>query len=152
MRLWLILLGATLGVALILWGGAREGEAEEAEATPYSPGTDELVLYQGYLEERVKAVCESVEGVGNVTVIVTLSGGFEAVYATEYPDGNEEYVIIGSGSNATALFLSRSAPGIAGIGIVCNGGADASVQKELTALISAAFHVPTNRIYVTKGR
>ena len=151
LRLWLIVLGAAVGVALILWGGAREDETPAQEATLYSPADDELVLYQGYLEERVKAICESVEGVSNVTAIVTLRGGFSSVYATEYPNGNEEYVILGSGSNATALFLSRSAPEIAGIGIVCRGGSGSAVQKELTALISAAFHLPSNRIYITEG-
>lgn len=151
-RLWLILLGAALGVGLLLWGGAREESTEGVADIPYSPNDDELVLYQSYLEERVKAVCESVEGVSNVTAIVTLSGGFSSVYATEHPDGNEEYVIIGSGSNASALFLSRSAPEIAGIGIVCRGGSDSRIQKELTALLGACFHIPSNRIYVTEGR
>ncbi|MBQ2734812.1 MAG: hypothetical protein IJF33_03175 [Clostridia bacterium] len=151
LRFWLIVLGAAVGVALILWGGAQEQGETVEEAEPYSPNEDELVLYQGYLEERVKAICESVEGVSNVTAIVTLSGGFSSVYATQYPDGNEEYVIIGSGSNATALFLSRSAPEIAGIGIVCRGGSSSAIQKELTALIAASFHLPSNRIYVTEG-
>lgn len=150
-RLWIIVIGAIVGVALLLFGGAREQPTETAEPSPYSPSEDELVLYQSYLEGRVKTLCESVNGVSGVTAIVTLAGGFEEVYATEYPNGNEEYVILGSGSNATALYLSRSAPQIAGIGIVCHGGSSPSVQKELIALISASFHVSSNRIYVTEA-
>jgi stage III sporulation protein AG len=80
-----------------------------------------------------------------------LEGGFQSVYATEYQNGNESYVIVGSGSSAKPLFLSREAPQIAGVGIVCRGGNSASVRHELTILISAAFPVPSNRIYVTES-
>lgn len=152
LKVWIIVIGAVVGIALILLGGsgARDAPMEE-QGTVYTPSEDEMVLYQGYLEERVKALCESVEGVGNVTAIVTLSGGFESVYATELIDGNEEYVIIGNGSSATALFLSRKAPEIAGVGIVCHGGASANARQELISLVSATFHIPTNRIYVTQA-
>lgn len=150
-KTWLILIGAVLGVILIFFGSNVEKAENDTVQKVYSPDEDELILYQKYLEERVKSICESVHGVQNVTAIVTLAGGFESVYATEERDGNEEYVIIGSGSGAGALFLSRNAPAIAGIGIVCHGGDDAAVRQELTALISAAFHVSTNRIYVTSA-
>ena len=150
-QLWLILIGAIVGVALILFGSSNQTKEEEPAQKLYSPTEDELVLYQNYLEERVKVLCESVEGVSGVTAVVTLSGSFESVYATELSDGNEEYVIIGSGSNATALFLSRSAPEIAGIGIVCYGGSNVSVRRELISLISATFHLPSNRIYITEA-
>ena len=150
-RLWLIVVGALVGVALLLFSGVQETREEETQPERYDPREDELVQYQTYLETRVKSICESVNGVSGVTAIVTLSGGFEAVYATEYPDGNEEYVILGSGSNATALYLTRAAPEIVGIGIVCRGGSSLAVQKELIALISASFHLPSNRIYVTEA-
>ena len=150
-RLWIILIGALLGVSLLLFGGntAKKTDDTQKEST-YSPTEDEMVLYQSYLESRVKTLCESVSGIENVTVIVTLSGGFESVFATEMIDGNEEYVIVGSGSSAEALFLSREAPSIVGVGVVCGKGASASAKQELIGLISAALNVPTNRIYITQ--
>ena len=146
--LWLI---AAAGALLLLLGG-MELSKPDTEETPakYSPEEDELVLYQQYLEERIESLCESLAGVGDVTAVVTLSGGFTSEYATEWIDGNEEYVILGSGSSASALFLSRHAPDIAGIGIVCRQSCSESTRAELISLIGAAFHVPTNRIYVTR--
>ena len=152
LKAWIIVIGAVVGIALILLGGSgARDEPEETAETVYSPTEDELVLYQSYLEERVKTLCESVEGIGEVTAIVTLSSGFESVYATELIDGNEEYVIVGSGSSASALFLSRKAPEIAGIGVVCHGGTSTGARQELISLISATFHISTNRIYVTQA-
>ena len=151
LRLYLLLGCGVLGILLILFGSSTKTAEKTSTETPYSTSTDELVIYQDYLEKRIKTLCESVSGVRNVTVVVTLSGSFESVYATEWPDGNEEYVILGSGYSASPIYLSRSAPEIAGIGIVCSGGANDNVKRELISLLSATFHISSNRIYVAEA-
>ena len=151
LRLYLLLGCGLLGVLLILFGSSEKKAPSSPTDSPYSTSTDELVIYQDYLESRIKKLCESVSGVKNVTVVVTLSGSFESVYATEWPDGNEEYVILGSGSSASPIYLSRSAPEIAGIGIVCSGGSNDNIRRELIALLSATFHISSNRIYITEA-
>ncbi len=150
-RLWLLLLVSAVGILLILFGGGSKTDTREEEAKPYSTSSDEMLIYQHYLEERVEALCRSVRGVGNVTVAVNLSDSFTSVYATELRDGNTEYVILGSGASASALYLTRGAPEIAGIGIVCTGGGDATVRRELISLLSAAFDLGTNRIYIAEA-
>ena len=116
---------ALIGILLILFGG-QIGKSEKEEASAEKPSAvsaqEELEVYQTYIEGRVKSLCESVSGVDNVTVAVTLDGGFEEIYAKEFSNGNETYVVLGSGSNASALYLSREAPEITGIGVVCRGG------------------------------
>ena len=152
---WLLpAVGALLGILLLLWGGNMEKSPNNADSSAEQISTpqSELDAYQIYLEGRVRTLCQSVEGVDNVTVAVTLTGCFEEIYATEWIDGNEEYVIIGSGSSASALYLSRNAPEIAGIGVVCRGGGNTDVRRELLALLSATFHVPANRIYITEAK
>lgn len=150
-KLLLLVLGAVVGLFLLLWGGSSQKEEAEVTATPYDLGTDELVIYQNYLEKEIRTLCESVKGVSNVTVAVTLSGSFESVYATEWQGDNEQYVIIGSGSSASALYLTRSAPSIAGIGIVCRGGGSDSVRNELIPLLAATYHVSSHRIYIAEA-
>ena len=151
LRLYLLLGCGLLGILLIVFGSSGKKAEQSNVEKPYSTAEDELIIYQDYLEERIKTLCESVSGVKNVTVVVTLSGSFESVYATEWPDGNEEYVILGSGSSAAPIYLSRSAPEIAGIGIVCSGGANDNVRRELISLLSATFHISSNRIYITEA-
>ena len=151
LRLYLLLGCGVLGILLILFGSSTKTPQNSDENSPYSTSTDELVIYQDYLEARIKTLCESVSGVRNATVVVTLSGSFESVYATEWPDGQEEYVILGSGSSASPIYLSRSAPEIAGIGIVCSGGANDNVRRELISLLSATFHISSNRIYIKEA-
>ena len=150
-KLCLLLACAVIGVVLILVGSSTQGAESTTEQQPYTTEADEVVIYQNYLEERIRSLCESVNGVSKVTVALTLSGGFESLYATEYHDGNEEYVLLGSGANAKALYLGRSAPTITGIGIVCRGATE-SARYELISLLAATFHISTNRIYVTEAR
>jgi stage III sporulation protein AG len=152
----LLLIGvALIGILLIVFGG-QIGKSEKKEASAEPPGAvgaqEELEAYQSYIEDRVKSLCESVKGVENVTVAVTLSGGFEEIYAKEISNEKESYVILGSGSNASALYLSRKAPEITGIGVVCRGGGNDNVRQELLSLLSAAFKVPANRIYITESK
>ena len=153
LKLILLIGGALVGILLLLFGGSTDNPSNELPQQSYSlTPQEELDAYQIYLEGRVRNLCQSVDGVDHVTVAVTLSGGFEEIYATEWIDGNEEYVIIGSGSNASALYLSRNAPEIAGIGMVCQGGGNPDVRCELLSLLSAAFRVPANRIYITETK
>lgn len=149
-HLWIILAVAAIGIVFILVGGNLSAQEKDDTPSVYTPSEDELLTYQTYLENRVRGLCESVSGVSNVHVIVTLAGGFESVYATELEEDGEKYVILGSGSSAEALFLSRSAPKIIGIGIVCTGGGNANVRRELTSLLCAALDISSTRIYVTE--
>jgi len=151
-RLALIILGGVVGIFLLLIGNTEKKQEFTDSSNTYDTASDELVIYQSYLEGRIKDLCESVNGVQNVKVAVTLSGSFESVYATEWPDGEEQYVVLGSGSSASALYLTRSAPDIAGIGIVCRGGGSERVRCELISLLAATFRVNTNRIYVTEAK
>lgn len=152
-RLLLIVAGAVAGILLLVFGGNLFPASEEKNDVPQEPSAqEELVQYQSYLENRVKTLCESVNGVSGVTVVVTLSGNFEEIYATELVDGNQEYVIVGSGSNASALHISRLAPEIAGIGVVCHGGGNTDIRQELTTLLCASFHIPSNRVYIVEAK
>lgn len=149
---WLLLLGVIIGVALLFLGNRETASQNESSTTAYVLAQDEIIIYQSYLEEKVAGLCASVDGVGKVTVIVTLEGGFSSEYAVEYKDGSEEYVTVGSGASQNGLFLTRRLPKISGIGVVCQGGLNPTVQRELTALLSAALGVSSNRIYVTAAR
>ena len=152
-RLAIALVGLLLGAALLFWGN-RAGTAGEDTVLSEPPDQARSVEeYRLRLEERMEAICAQVAGVGSVEVVVTLEGGFEYVYATDtrITSGGETrtYITVGSGSSATLVYVTEKAPAITGIGVVCTGGMDPAVRKEVTALLSAAFGVGSNKIYVT---
>ncbi len=146
-----IILGAAVGLLLLLWGSFGGGGDEASNISD----TDEIAAYCVYLEEQAVRLCESVHGVSDVTVALTLEGGFEQVYAADRTVSGGiqsiEHVKLGSGNGAELCAVSISAPKVMGIGVTCKGGRNDSVRAELTALLSAAFGVGANKIYITEA-
>ncbi len=152
-RLFLLIGAALLGIFLLLLGGGAFGTTDSKEASEADRSAEEELLdYRNDLESRIRILCESVRGVEDVRVILTLDGGYESVYATEERDGDLRYVIVGSGASAEGLLLSCAAPTVAGVGVVCAGGDDPTVRRELTALLAATLRIPSNRIYITGSK
>lgn len=151
--IWILLAGG-LGVLLLILGGIGIGEkgADEESETPLSLDAS---AYARQVEEEIVRICSCVRGAGTVRVAVTLKGGYRAVYATDSQNSGGGYknstVLIGSGSSEGAVLICYENPEIGGIGIVCMGASDPSVRDTVISLVSAAFDVGVNKIYVAAG-
>ena len=142
----LLMAGAVLGIALLLYGGSGE-KKKEKEAKGDS---DALIAYRESVEKKIDALCSRVNGVSDVSVAISLESGFEYVYAQNEAKG--DYVVIGSGSSESAVRVTEIPPRIAGVGIVCKGGGNPVIQRELIRLISAAYGINSSRIYITGAK
>ena len=111
--------------------------------------------YEEETEQKVKELCRGVRGVGEVTVMVSLKGGYKNVYAMDAQSSSggyrSEIVKVGSGSNQNGIITGYENPEISGVGIVCTGGDDARVKGEIVSLVSAALDISTNKIFVAAG-
>ncbi|MCR5682696.1 MAG: hypothetical protein K6G29_09635 [Clostridiales bacterium] len=117
---WILLLLALMGAALLLLGGLL-GDRGGASSD-----------YAGYLEERARNLCLSIDGVEEAEVFLTLDEpAAKTVSAGMFGD---------SGESVT--------PGVRGIAVVCTGGDLPRVRATVTELLSAALAVPTNHIRV----
>ena len=147
----LLLLLALLGILLMLL--SRCGENKAGAQTQSEPSALDPALYAEQIEEKVEALCNKIDGVSSAHAVVTLKGGYRAIYATDAQYGSSvnksETVLIGSGSSEKALLIGYENPEIAGIGIVCSGGDDAYVRAEIISMISAAFDLGSNKIFVS---
>ncbi len=151
----LLIMGALVGVALLIFGGGldigsggKEGQIDAAEH-----GSAEE--YAKMLEARVAEICSQVKGAGEVSVFVSLKGGYRTVYAYDAQSGSygykSEIVMSGSGSDKQAVITAYENPEIAGVGIVCRGAADDGVKNRIISLVAAALNVSTNKIFVAVG-
>lgn len=140
---WLI--GALIAVgAVLLILGSLPGKKDSA-----SPGDSaELLAYAESLEERIAALCEEVEGVSDVSVLLTLDGSTEHVYAenSTYSGGN--YVVISVGGEERMVLVREIYSSVRGIAVVCRGGEDIAVRRTLTELLSCALGVPISKISI----
>lgn len=141
-----------LGIILLLYGSGIFVEKPTGQKK-----ADQHELLEQYiknLEDSIAHLCSNVAGVSDVRVAVTLASGFEYVYATDSktrPDGSTEikYITIGSGSSEVVVYITEKLPEIAGVGIVCRGDSDPAIQQKLMALVSTAYNIKTNKIYIT---
>ena len=141
----LVLILAVAGVLLLLFG-STSFSTESAKTVDLFADTES---YRKALEEELTALCEQVRGAGKVHLLLTLDGTEEAVYARdERQNGGTDYVV--SGGNG--LLLYRKHPAVLGVALACTGGSDPTVRAELTALLSAALNIGSNRIYIAAAQ
>lgn len=145
---------AAVGILLLVLPGnlttAKKSDSDE----------ERLMEYTLSLEEKIAELCSRVNGVSNVSVSVYFDTGFETVYAYDEEskatsngiNSEKKYVTIGSGNDETMVTVVERMPNICGIAIVCTGGGDKMIRLELISLISSAYGVPSNKIYVTEGK
>ncbi|MBQ3063526.1 MAG: hypothetical protein IJC99_01820 [Clostridia bacterium] len=145
-KLWVLIGIGTIGILLLIVGAAGSSKSSKVSDDSLGTRAAELDTYKKALEKEIETLCESVVGVSDCTVMVTLANGYKVGYTTEE---NGAPATVGSGSSEEALFDSLSPPTVAGVGIVCRGGRDAQVQQLLTELVSTALGISSARVFVT---
>lgn len=135
--------GALLGVILLLAGGTRSDTptAQTVEVT-------DTEAYVQAMEEKIRELCRRVEGVGEVSVAVSLESGWRRTYGKE----SGSYLSVASLSGSGQVCLSEEPPVIGGIAIVCDGGGDPEVRQRLINLLRAAYGIGSNKIYVAPAQ
>ena len=120
------LLGWLLGVGLLVFSGFAE------EKTPATQGEEARLMeaYSATEEARLARLCQGVAGVGRVEVGIYFSGEVTVKYA--------------SGKQ-----VSEVSPEVVGVVVVCDGGNNDLVKRELTALIAALYDLPSNHIHIS---
>ena len=119
-----------------------------------------LEEYSQSIEKKIADMCSNVSGVSNVKVTVYFDSGFETIYAyneeskssSTGTNSEKKYVTIGSGNDESMVCVLERMPNICGVAIVCKGGGNPLVSSQLTNLISSAFGVPKNKIYIAEGK
>lgn len=118
--------------------------------------------YCEYLEDKVQEIVESIEGAGETKVMITLSETTEYVYATNGKDtrksdensddstNENDYVIIDDNNNDAGLLIKTIEPKVRGVAVVCEGGNDSAVQRQIYSAVSAVLNISTSRISISK--
>ena len=133
---------------------------------------DESMEYCLALETRIEEILSAMEGVGNVQAMVTVSSSREMIVEKDEPvnratvtesDGNGgnrstnessfEYETIyqtDSEGNKIPYVVKQIEPEIQGITVVAQGGGNAMIQKNISDVLEALFHIDAHKIKVVK--
>ena len=187
---WLILLAVRM-IILILTFPSGSGMAAKVERTAESknqtalqkgivtePADGEAAAvagadrtYEEQLEARVKKILKTVDGVGQVEVMIVLKSSEEKVLrvdkdssdsSTEEKDSSggtrkissaelkESTILTGSGENTSPIVEKEIRPEIEGIVISAQGGGSPTVKAEISSAMEALFNLPPHKIKVLK--
>lgn len=154
-----VLLGVC-GMALILLSGLLPHDRKTTQDVTVSAVEFSEAEYAAEMENRLQTLLSRMEGVGSVTVMVTVSGTAEQVYAEEVNAAQSEksrqsqnaYVIMKSGGTETPLVSRTKYPQIAGVAVLCSGGGSAAVQERVMRAVSTVLGIAVSDIYVGQQR
>ncbi len=112
--------------------------------------------YETQLEERLTAMLSRMEGVGTVSVMVTVKGSTEQIFAEEVKESAGEHnnqtqhapVITKQDGDETALISRTEYPDIHGVAILCTGGDNAVIREQVCNAVSTILGIPVSHIYV----
>lgn len=170
-----------LVIAIPLDGGKQKSTEKEEAARKDDSGkkkeetkqfADESMEYCLALEERIEDLLESMDGVGRVQAMVTVTASREMIVEKDEPvsrstvtetDGNGgsrstnessyEYETIfetDSEGNKVPYVVKQIEPEIQGITVVAQGGGNALIQKNISDVLMALFHIDAHKIKVVK--
>ncbi len=127
--------------------------------------------YEEQLESRVKKILKSVDGVGQVEVMIVLKSSKEKILrvdkntsdsSTDEKDSSggtrkitskeqqESTILTGSGENTAPIVEKEISPEIEGIIISAQGGGSPTVKAEISSAMEALFNLPPHKIKVLK--
>lgn len=150
----LIPVAALICIIMIVLFTSVYSDAENInETTTLSVNVD----MQTEIQQKLEKIISKIDGVGNVSVMITYSSSGENVYAQnsksenngDKQSVNSEIVLHESPEgNDEGLIVSVKNPDISGVAVVCDGGHSLKIKSEITELVTRLFGIGADRVYV----
>ena len=163
---------ADSGGCMAGWGksgktsGQTEASVEKKQETSYNYADQ----YAAVMESRLKSMLESVEGAGEVKVMITLKNNGEQVVekdrtysenktgqgeqsgqtTTNNNISRSESTVYSSSNGGSPYVVKQIEPEIEGVLVAAQGGGDETVVNEITYAVQVLFDVPVHKIKVVK--
>jgi len=185
------LIMALLGVLLLVIAWPAQKEEEESKSSLSDSESDMLDIqyntgggagetgadgcvvsnYAAYLEDSLEQLLSTVDGVGQVQVMVTLEDGGEKIIEKDYTtsrQGTTEVDSAGGSRNTTDISEQESTvfvsdgnsdepfirqvkyPRVSGVVVSAEGGGNAQTVQKITRAIQALFGIEAHKIIIVK--
>ncbi len=149
----LLLIGVIAGLILI-FAGTSEKKTPESQLPNLYDQLEVTDKYISDLEIRIKHILSQMDGISNVSVIITADSCAETVYAQNgrYEGGSlseKEYVIIDRNGSDEPIIIKLVYPKVRGVAVVCYGGSNPINQEKISKLIASLLDISQNQVYVS---
>lgn len=108
--------------------------------------------YISYLENKLEKLLETMSGVGEVQVMITLQDDGTSVVdkdSSVSEKESQESTVIFSEEDSTKPFVTQQLnPGVEGVVVVAQGADTPGVSTDITECVMALFHVEAHKVKV----
>lgn len=163
---WLILFLVGILLLVIAIPTSEKKTSTTSERTTDTSSTSDSD-YVSKLERQLEEVLQNVQGVGEVSVMITISSSSEKIVekdeetsvqtssdggteSSTSTDRRESSVYSGSSGEESPYVVKEISPQIAGVLVVAEGGDNAVVIESITEAVQALFGIETHKIKVMK--
>lgn len=156
-KLWILGILALVSVFLLIFGNTLSEDRENVTVEDASFSGGSLI---SDAEDDLEHLLSSMDGVGEVDVIIRYEGDIRESYAyneeysrSEKEDGSsestekKEMVLIDG--NGEPVVTERVYPSVSGVVVAAEGAAVDGIRERLLDAVSSYFHIGKNRIEVT---
>lgn len=154
-----IILGLAAGLILLVISVIPQPDRSET-ASKSNTGNAQIHMETEYIENKLAALIGKLDGVAEVSVMVTLDSSSEYIYASYQSvkentsggskDAQKEITLAPDGNGAQIPVLVKEIiPKIRGVAIVCRNSSGSGAELDIINLAATALGVPTNKVYVT---
>ena len=110
--------------------------------------------YEKLLEKKLEGILERMDGVGEVSVMITLSDDGTRIVdkdTKETSESIEKTTVIYDDEDASVPYVtSTDKPTVSGVLVVAQGGGNPRVNNDISNAVSALFDVPMHKIKIAK--
>ncbi len=152
----LILVGLLLAVVAIpVDDREKRGNQELKQTEQGEEETEAATDYESRMEQKLEELLGSVEGVGNVRVMLTFEGTGERKVEKDTSltaDSQQEetvYEEYGS-SERTPYVTSETNPQVEGVLVIAQGGGNSRIKQEIIEAAQALFGIEAHKIKIMK--
>lgn len=113
---------------------------------------DEVGLYVSGLEDRLEKTLSEIDGVGKVSVVITVSSGMETVLAVKKTETEKNGVIEREETpilvNGKTVTVTEKYPEITGVLIVCEGAGNIITLSRIQNAVTSVLGVQLNKVEI----
>ncbi|MCL1866652.1 MAG: hypothetical protein FWF82_04510 [Oscillospiraceae bacterium] len=127
-----IIFGAFLLIILVFVSDLASGTGKSPKSGTVMSQEVDFEVYEKQIEQKLRTAISAIDGVGDLTVAVTLDSLCETVYSDK-------------GTNVRTVIT----PKVRGVAIVCDGGGNPVVKQKVIELVSRMLGIGSTKISVT---
>lgn len=154
-----LILLALAGILLISSSYFESVGHDEKEITTLE-NNSQSVEYEKTIEDEIKKMIESIDGISNVQVMVTLKSGKEKILQEDTDSNTNEKgdksvkrttVILNQNGGDSPYVIKEIYPKIEGVAITASGAQLSKKSAEIINMIATLFDIPLHKISVIKN-